>query len=1538
MVIKMKKLLLLSAALVLSCLLLSSCKLPSFGNKPGGNVDPPDGSGTEEENFLFDKDSELYFIVDEFAGASASVTNLINTIDSNRDTSIQLISKDSEEKRHEIIIGDSDREVSKSARRRFDRIEKNLDTDVRFAIYTDGTSLAVIYDEDEGKIALESAITYLISILDTESYAPRAGSVKEDCINIYDYYSALDDAYENGIWKQLSDYVGGTSGAKLVSAMQSLYSLYSPDMVVWMANLYEPAMCVCNGLYGESECRGTKYCGTGAFYYSNSARDNIGYLPDIESTRQALGLLNSTGITRETDGNWAKMLDEQILDAILAFVRSIQREDGYFVHPQWQDPGVSRISRDLSSATGILNTLKESPYYTTPTGIPGIGAPKAQSALKLQLSDNRVAACSAVLSVSSQSYLPHLESVETFKKYLTALDVKNNSYSAGNTLVSQSTQISARDKQLGLSGEGSLVDTMFDHLDACQNPENGTWDYKKPGEAAYDLYYQVNGLMKISGIYGSSRKMNYIDEAIETAISAITYDAPASGAVDIYNPWFALTNIFDNLNGTGGEEGTLKIKAIRERLYASSEQYLNASKNKIAVFMKDDGSFSYHPEFSSATSQGCDAAVPNSREGDLNGTVLSSSGLLDYIYSALGLEHVKVPLFGNSERVLFLNEIRKLKHFDKPNATVEAEPEDFESFDDGEIPMKNAYYEASVNSTMGSVKVIERDDGEGKALLIDSRAASSGDSVKIKNPSKNVAATTAIFEGDFRIDSSSAKYPVQIFMGSAYLFTFRIENNTVRIVESSSANYLNSIDRDLGVSIPFSEWFRVRVEYYHGNHDDVRIKFYFDGDLKDDEDIELISVSDNYYDRNGVKINNPGGTPDSTFQETNIFILSDASLKMQIDNVISYSSLDKYVATADPEGKILYNVDKTAPEKSYDFESGIPADFILTGSEIKVLEADGSKMLTVSSPKAKSDFTVPVNNVLLGGKCLSVSFDIKPMGAKNGDLVMTIVEKASDGNVVGYALVCKDNYLVLCEYNGVVGKELSDIKLPLSKVSNLRIDNYKDYKLSILYLNGEFMGTSSLLYEGGNRRVATDVQFSFTENLGCTVALDNLNVERNGNKYLDQVKPEIDSVINDFEGNNEGIVLGAGASVTAYGSSKMAKLDSTSSKSEIKIPINRRSKISSAIDVELDLIYNKASQNGSAHRITVVDADGGIIFGVVLVIKDGNAEIYEITREGEPRVYLGSFKATSSASIGFEVYMSDAKACIYLGSTCLALTECFPAMENFENEAAYLTVSSADAGSVLLIDNVKAESLYMAFTAMDAPETPEGVDKSEKLDFELSSNTVLPERLYFASNGNVEYNIKTVLDAYTGVYSNAVVSNTKKGYNDTIGIQLPEDAEPLDASCVTFEADFNMDITGGEDSYKYWIYLSQDNHSSESVAYQVILIVRNGKLCFEDRSANSGYQSLDVRTSISAEGWHRLKIEYFKGNKDTARIRLYIDDEIIYVSKNYLGNVGDASPDARTGITKAFFYSMQATEANLYLDNVSLYASDATCTDTVGAK
>ena len=73
------------------------------------------------------------------------------------------------------------------------------------------------------------------------------------------------------------------------------------------------------------------------------------------------------------------------------------------------------------------------------------------------------------------------------------------------------------------------------------------------------------------------------------------------------------------------------------------------------AFKKESGSFTYGVNTSTPQSQGMPVAIVGSCEGDIDGHVLTSSGLLQHIYSGLDLVEYKVPPFTRCDFYRYMN-------------------------------------------------------------------------------------------------------------------------------------------------------------------------------------------------------------------------------------------------------------------------------------------------------------------------------------------------------------------------------------------------------------------------------------------------------------------------------------------------------------------------------------------------------------------------------------------------------------------------------------------------------------------------------------------------------------------------------------------------------------------------------------------------------------------------------------------------------------------------------------------------------------------
>lgn len=403
-------------------------------------------------------------------------------------------------------------------------------------------------------------------------------------------------------------------GREAADALRDYYTLFDERYYLWQASLY-------------SRKRDKDGNIIGGYYYSCSGRDTDGYEIDLESTQQAIGFLCGSGMIAEYGGDPAKAIPLDMQKEMINFAKSLQSpDDGYFYHPQWgKEISTSRRGRDLDWAKMTFDRFGDAPLYDTPNGLKGtLGAPGVKNT------------ASPVASV--QTLPKELQSPENYKEYLESYTegMKTNSYYHGNLFGSFSSQVIARGEE--------YIKVYENFANSLQNPENGLW------EESVD-YNSINGLMKISGTYNAlGIKFNHAEKALVSAIKMVTHEGEdvkgraAVYGVDVFNPFIAIHNLFDNIRKFGNPEFVEKcINEMKENAY----EIITVSKRKVAQFKKPDGSFGYTCNTVPPRSQAAPVAVEGTLEGDINGGNLVVQGVSNFLCRSLGVE--VVPLFYPSD-------------------------------------------------------------------------------------------------------------------------------------------------------------------------------------------------------------------------------------------------------------------------------------------------------------------------------------------------------------------------------------------------------------------------------------------------------------------------------------------------------------------------------------------------------------------------------------------------------------------------------------------------------------------------------------------------------------------------------------------------------------------------------------------------------------------------------------------------------------------------------------------------------------------------
>ena len=650
----MKKLLLI-ISLILSMTLLASCgaQTPPPADDDGGNntpVTPPE----EEE------DGALAIVINSAAGDDLAPA--IAAIEKAIGKTLTKKEPDSVKKGQEILLGDTGRAATVEAASVLN-VKKSLWAwdQTGYIIYARGGDLAVCWTDEYGLEAAAVAIGEILTenkdlkfedgILKSENFSYIEAMEAEEALFREEQLQIAEDKYGKAVRDEIEKHL----------------SIYGEEFYLWLASLYDP------GLYDE---QGNPL--GGGFYYSVSARDNPGYLIDIESTMQVLNLLMNLDMVREYNNDLSKALPEKMQKEMIAFAQSLQSSvDGYFYHPQWgTNIQTSRLSRDLGWATSLLKAFGAKPLYDAPNGTKGMYGPPPGTALTESLQDAGAMAVSKVIATATK-WPNQLATLDNWKAYLEAYaaNIRTKSYSIGNTVTSQNAQILNREKEGIASGE--LIDADGDGIaedgfvmatknffDKHQNPENGTWESGTVAKGTIS-YASTNGLMKISSIYsGLGVPMNYCEEAFYSGLYIALlegkdcYGVEAENSVYVYNAFTGMQNALNNLK----KSNPAKYDELSKVLADNAVDLIRITSAKALKFKKADGSFGYTWTTSPDKSQGVPVAVPGTVEGSVNGGGGAYTTITNQLLGLLGID---MRLQFESDFEKFLHAVDGAVHIEK---------------------------------------------------------------------------------------------------------------------------------------------------------------------------------------------------------------------------------------------------------------------------------------------------------------------------------------------------------------------------------------------------------------------------------------------------------------------------------------------------------------------------------------------------------------------------------------------------------------------------------------------------------------------------------------------------------------------------------------------------------------------------------------------------------------------------------------------------------------------------------------------------------
>jgi len=561
-------------------------------------------------------------------------------------------------------------------------------------------------------------------------------------------------------------------GDDIKNAFVELKKLCGRDVLDFMASLYDKE--------------------SGGFYYSVSARDNEGFLPDVESTMEVIDFLKTTGCYTPAMGRFQDLFPAEISQKFITFAQEMQdADDGYFYHKQW-GKGItdSRRGRDLGWATSLISTFGGKCLY--PTANERIAATMKNSGKNVQ-------------SGSQSSAVPeYLTSEESLLNWLEALPWNTNAYSAANSINAAVSRIKA----------AGYIDFVVEYLTSIQNSETGLW-----GEGL--TYNAVNACMKIGTAYvASSYEFPNAQNALESIIKVVLESETPGAVIDVYNPWCALYSMRTTLSKNGELPPWFD-----ETLRSNAAKMILKSRDLLAKFKKSDGGFSYTPNKSSSTSQGAPVSL-GLAEGDVNATIIAVQGIMEYAYNALGVK-MDAP-YGEDDMLYFVDKISGAA----PVVKKEVKTEVFYDFTNGiygRVPTIDSFTADVVNGRV----TYSRDPYMSKNTVVCFDTKKGNNESVVFNVSANDSIGSVELEFDILLSDFGKGYSMEMNMGpiGGYdMIFYSADGKTFSI--GDRCYFTGPSDRtELFGKFEFETWYNVKIVYTFGNADTMKTTVYIDDEL-----------------------------------------------------------------------------------------------------------------------------------------------------------------------------------------------------------------------------------------------------------------------------------------------------------------------------------------------------------------------------------------------------------------------------------------------------------------------------------------------------------------------------------------------------------------------------------------------------------------------------------------------------------------------------------------------------------------------------------
>ena len=1227
---------------------------------------------------------------------------------------------------HEIVLGSTSRAISKNAAAALDKAiiksvrsseneEAAAEDTVGYTVYASASSVAVVWSDDSIK---ETAVRYFIdNFLSGEELELREGYAHSETFSYIAYLKEQDAKAREEEWAAVETALG----AEACAALKKHYAMFDERFYLWLADLYDPE--------------------TGGFYYSNSARDTVGYLPDLESTRQVMTFLDNSGMSSAA-GGWNYAISDGMARSLTAFVKELQSsEDGYFYHPQWEGltTSVSRLSRDADWAivllNGIYNRYKTElsaqglsgealdkalseylPYWNTPGGLagslgaPGSGAaPASKAGLTPKLGSSAVSLVSKAVSAASDAsrWPEHLRSIASFKSYLDGMDIANDSYTVGNELVSQENQFLTRDSEAIAAGEvtksSGYVATLKAFLNGAVNPQNGLW------ESAVS-YNSINGLMKIGELYDAMGwEMLYPELAIESALKIAMTEGPDEKGYsflhccDVYNPWVAMQNIFKNVEKhASAEEKASFDEKWRAQMQKNAAEIISVTSKKTAEMSMTDGSYAFYSVESgitASTSQGMPVSVKNTVEGDVNGGIISCTGIINNMCSSLG---IKAPaVFGSADMHVFYERIEALENIVKDEPVMLEYPLGFDEYEIGDTDFDGGEAVANEVSAIyicaDPIASAEND----KAILINtSPAITVNNKITFDVPSLSAAgANCYVFEFDMFMDNFGNSEGLQISMinkSAASFLSLNIDyykaSKALQIRARRDTMYGNDI---VVGTVDAASWTKIRIEYFPATDKNTDTAVFYAG-----TDRELVGIVGDYmYD-------SPYFNEDSdSYGSAQIFCPRNTDYELYIDNVTvgAYRSAIPYIAPHD--GRFDFDgieIGKSSVKNALLEKS---ADGGISVADAPLSDVKGNNALFIDAVGTNRATFYKAENTPEGASCYVFEADYYIIPTAT-DYIQLNMKNSVGGIFCSTTLAYIKNKGELQIRSRSTSSMLQDTviaNLSAAEWVTLRIEYYPAERVAKFFSGEGYLGECAANYNNNSASSFLGVTVQSVSTSDYDLYLDNITVDEIKRVYYEgdtSIDRENDGIY-DFEELEAGETEIKYTTVNKNGESNISVSQHPTQSDGKALLIDAVGE--SGITLSSSLIVPSGANchvlcaelyftPGVSSELSIFmnGADGEAFFAIELKYNADTSQL-SIYSEG---ALLSELEAVSILNIRMEYYTVNGKVKLYIGDSLIGEISAAPGIGEFTSAS----VACAEGNTCqLYVDNIAAHSIAKTY-------------------------------------------------------------------------------------------------------------------------------------------------------------------------------------------------------------------------------------------------